>query len=104
MWHFAKPKPTPPRVIIRNVLGEEIDRADGVWHLENADLRHRQWAHADLTGMSLDGANCEGIFLFGCRKALHDRSTIARHSSVQIVRSGSRVRLFPTAASRNASR
>jgi uncharacterized protein YjbI with pentapeptide repeats len=64
---FATPKPTPPGVIIRNVLGEEIDSVEGVWNLENADLRHRQWAHADLSGMSLNSANCEGINLFGAR-------------------------------------
>jgi len=67
MWPFAKPKPTPPGVIIRNVLGEEIDCVNGVRHLENADLRHRRWHHADLSGISLDGANCEGINLFGAR-------------------------------------
>jgi hypothetical protein len=31
-------------VVIWNVLLEEIDRVEGVWHLANADLRHRQWA------------------------------------------------------------
>jgi uncharacterized protein YjbI with pentapeptide repeats len=67
MWPFAKPKPTPPGVIIRNVLGEEIDRVEGVRHLTNADLRGRQWQHADLSGMSLDGANLEGANLFGAR-------------------------------------
>jgi hypothetical protein len=56
MWPFAKPKPIPPGVIIRNVLGEEIDRVDGVWHLTNADLRGRQWPHVDLSGISLVGA------------------------------------------------
>ena len=65
MWPFAKSKATPPGVIIRNVLGEEIDRVEGVWHLTDADLGRRQWAHADLSGLSLDGANCEGINLFG---------------------------------------
>jgi uncharacterized protein YjbI with pentapeptide repeats len=63
---FSKPKPVPV-VIIRNVLGEEIDRLEGVRDLVNADLRHRQWPHADLSGLSLDGANCEGIDLFGAR-------------------------------------
>jgi uncharacterized protein YjbI with pentapeptide repeats len=29
--------------------------------------RHRQWPHADLSGLSLDGANCEGVNLFGTR-------------------------------------
>ena len=67
MWPFAKPKPTPPGVVIKNVLGEIIDHVPGVWDLTNADLRGRQWAHADLSGMSVDGANCEGINLFGAR-------------------------------------
>jgi uncharacterized protein YjbI with pentapeptide repeats len=29
--------------------------------------RGRQWAHADLAGLWLDGADCEGINLFGAR-------------------------------------
>ena len=37
---FSKPKPAP-FVVIRNVLGEEIDRVEGVWDLCNADLRGR---------------------------------------------------------------
>jgi uncharacterized protein YjbI with pentapeptide repeats len=64
---FKAPKPTPPGVIIRNRLGEEIDRVEGVWHLTNADLRGRQWLHADLSGISLDGADLEGANLFGAR-------------------------------------
>jgi uncharacterized protein YjbI with pentapeptide repeats len=60
-------EPTPPGVIIRNVLGEEIDRVEGVWDLVNADLRGRQWQHANLSGLCLDGAHCEGINLFGAR-------------------------------------
>jgi len=67
MWPFSTPKPTPPGVIIRNVLGEQIDVVEGVWDLTNANLRGRQWPHADLNGMSLDGADCEGINLFGAR-------------------------------------
>ena len=67
MWPFSKPKPEPPGVIIRNVLGEIIDRVEGVWSLENADLRQRQWQHANLSGLSLAGANCEVIQLFGAR-------------------------------------
>jgi uncharacterized protein YjbI with pentapeptide repeats len=63
---FCKAKPTP-FVVIKNVLGEEIDRVEGVWDLINADLRGRQWPHADLSGLSLDGANCELINLFGSR-------------------------------------
>jgi len=67
MCLFTKRKPKPLGVVIRNVLGEQIDIVEGVWHLENADLRHRQWAHADLSGVCLAGANCEGINLFGAR-------------------------------------
>jgi uncharacterized protein YjbI with pentapeptide repeats len=59
MWPFTKPKPTPPGVTIKNFFG--------VWRLENVDLKGRHWAHADLSGMSLAGANCEGIELFGAR-------------------------------------
>jgi uncharacterized protein YjbI with pentapeptide repeats len=62
---FAPPKPLPV-VIIRNVLGEEIDRVEG-YDLSGQDLRGRNWSHADLSGSSLDGANCEGINLFGAR-------------------------------------
>jgi hypothetical protein len=39
-----------PGVIVRNRLGEEIDRVEGVWRLTNAGLRHRHWPHADLSG------------------------------------------------------
>ena len=39
MWPFAKPKPTPPGEVIRNVLGKEVDRVEGFWRLTNADLR-----------------------------------------------------------------
>lgn len=47
-------------VIIRNVLGEEIDRVEGVRDLwGGVDLRGRQWDHADLAGLRLDGANLE---------------------------------------------
>ena len=67
MWPFTKPKPEPPGVIIRDVLGKQIDHVSGVWHLADADLRGRNWSHADLSGLSLDGANCEGINLFGAR-------------------------------------
>jgi uncharacterized protein YjbI with pentapeptide repeats len=62
---FAKPKPMPV-LIIRNVLGEEIDRVEG-HDLLGQDLRGRNWSHAELSGQSLDGANCEGINLFGAR-------------------------------------
>ena len=61
-----KPKPVPV-IIIRNRLGEEIDRVEGVRDLWGQDLRGRQWAHADLSGMLLDGANLEGANLLGAR-------------------------------------
>jgi uncharacterized protein YjbI with pentapeptide repeats len=48
-------------VIIRNVLGEEIDRVEGVRDLwGGVDLRGRQWCHADLSGMWLDGSDLTG--------------------------------------------
>jgi uncharacterized protein YjbI with pentapeptide repeats len=62
---FSPPKPTP-LTIIRNVLGEEIDRIPA-WDLCNQDLHGKQWMHADLSGMSLFGANLEGANLFGAR-------------------------------------
>jgi uncharacterized protein YjbI with pentapeptide repeats len=64
---LSKTKPAAPGVTIRNVLGEEIDYVAGVWDLTNAELSHRQWQHANPSGLSLDGANCEGINLFGAR-------------------------------------
>ena len=67
MWPFAKPKPPAVGVIIRNVLGEQIDRVEDVRDLVNADLRGRQWTHADLSGMSLWGAKLEGANLMGAR-------------------------------------
>ena len=62
---FSPPKPAPV-VIIRNVLGEQIDivNARDLW---NQDLRGRNWNHADLSGLSLDGAQCDGINLLGAR-------------------------------------
>jgi hypothetical protein len=62
---FSPPKPAPV-VVIRNVLGEEIDRVPAR-DLCNLDLRGKQWMHADLSGMSLFGANLEGANLFGAR-------------------------------------
>jgi uncharacterized protein YjbI with pentapeptide repeats len=63
---LGKSKPTPV-VIIRNRLGEEIDRVEGARDLWGQDLRGRQWMHADLSKVYLCGANCEGINLFGAR-------------------------------------
>ena len=65
MWPFSTDKPSPV-VIIRNVLGEEIDRVPAR-DLYNQDLRCKQWMHADLSEMSLFGANLEGANLFGAR-------------------------------------
>jgi uncharacterized protein YjbI with pentapeptide repeats len=62
---FSPPKPVPV-VIIRNVLGEQIDvvNARDLW---GQDLRGRNWSHADLSYQSLYGAQCDGINLFGAR-------------------------------------
>jgi uncharacterized protein YjbI with pentapeptide repeats len=51
---------------ILNILGEEIERIDAR-DLCFQDLRGRNWAHADLSDLSLQGANLEGICLFGAR-------------------------------------
>lgn len=42
------------------MLGEEIDRVEGVRDLVNADLRGRQWAHVELSEMSSWGVNLAG--------------------------------------------
>jgi uncharacterized protein YjbI with pentapeptide repeats len=63
---FSKPKPAPV-VIIYNVLHEEIDRVVGAWDLVGQDLRGKQWAHAELSDLSLYGAQCDGINLLGAR-------------------------------------
>jgi hypothetical protein len=64
---FSPPKPAPV-VIIRNVLGEEIDRVEGVRDLwGDVDLRGRNWSHAELSGMWLDGSDLTGANLFGAR-------------------------------------
>jgi uncharacterized protein YjbI with pentapeptide repeats len=64
---FSPPKPAPV-VIIRNVLGEEIDRVEGVRDLwGGVDLRGRNWSHAELSGMWLDGSDLTGANLFGAR-------------------------------------
>jgi hypothetical protein len=63
---FGSPKPTPV-VIIYNALHEEIDRVQGVWDLSGVDVRGRNWSHADLSGLSFYGAQCDGINLFGAR-------------------------------------
>ena len=64
MWPFTKPKPIPPGVIIRNRLGEEIDRVEG-WTLEHQHLRLRNWPHVDLHGVSLSGSDLSGTNMLG---------------------------------------
>jgi len=65
MWPFSAPAPKPPPfVIIRNVLGDEIDRVEG-WDLCNKDLRNRDWRHVDLSGQSLQGSDLTGINMLG---------------------------------------
>jgi uncharacterized protein YjbI with pentapeptide repeats len=66
MWPFTKPKPTPPGVIIRNVLGQEIDRVEG-WNLCGKDLRNRDWRHVDLSNQCLDGSDLSGTNMLGAR-------------------------------------
>jgi uncharacterized protein YjbI with pentapeptide repeats len=63
---FGTPKPAHV-LIIRNVLGEEIDRIEGARDLVGQDLRGKQWAHADLSGLWLDGADMSGANLLGAR-------------------------------------
>jgi hypothetical protein len=64
---FGTPKPAPV-VIIYNVLHEEIDRVEGVRDLwGGVNLRGRQWAHAELSGMWLDGSDLTSANLFGAR-------------------------------------
>ena len=60
---FGTPKPAPA-VIIYNVLHEEIDGVEGVRGLWDRDLCGRNWSHANLSGLSLYGAQCNGINLF----------------------------------------
>jgi hypothetical protein len=64
---FSAPKPKPV-VIIYNVLHEEIDRVEGVRDLwGGVDLCGRNWSHAELSGMWLDGSDLTGANLFGAR-------------------------------------
>ena len=84
---FGTPKPAPA-VIIYNVLHEEIDRVrEAFGTCGGQDLCGRNWSHADLSGLSLYGAQCDGINLFGARVA-HDRLpkgiTSRRKVSVQL--------------------
>ena len=50
---------------VRNVLGEVIDHVEGVWDLTNADLRGRLWAHANPSGICLDGSDLSETNLLG---------------------------------------
>jgi uncharacterized protein YjbI with pentapeptide repeats len=63
---LAAPKPTPPGVTIKNVLGEVIDHVDDVWHLSGSIcLRDRDLSFADLRGQHLCGADLENTILLG---------------------------------------
>jgi uncharacterized protein YjbI with pentapeptide repeats len=55
-------KPAPPVIIVRNRLGEEIDR---VGSLEHKDLRFRDWRHVNLRGRNLDGSDLSGTNMLG---------------------------------------
>ena len=52
-----------PCVVIKNVLGEVLLQLPGRYDLMGANLKGLNLAHAALSGMSLDGADCEGINL-----------------------------------------
>ena len=66
MWPFSAPPKPQPRFLVKNVLGEIIDELP-VQDLAGQCLCGKQWPHADLSGLSLDGADCSGINLFGAR-------------------------------------
>ena len=63
---FSTPKPTP-RIVIKNVLGEVLLEIPGRHDLVGANLKGLNLAHADLSNVSLWGAQCDGINLFGAR-------------------------------------
>ena len=79
----------PPVSVMRrspatsNVLGEGIDRVEGVCDLADADLRGRRWSSVDLGGLSLWGANLEGANLISAR-LVHASSYNANLSGVDI--------------------
>ena len=63
---FSTPKPAPC-VVIKNVLGEVLLEIPGRRDLIGANLKGLNLAHADLSGLSLYGAQCDGINLLGAR-------------------------------------
>jgi uncharacterized protein YjbI with pentapeptide repeats len=63
---FSAPKPLPC-VVIKNVLGEVLLEIPGRRDLVGANLQNLNLAHADLSDVSLWGAQCDGINLFGAR-------------------------------------
>jgi uncharacterized protein YjbI with pentapeptide repeats len=63
---FSPPKPVPC-VVIKNVLGEVLLEIPGRRDLIGANLQNLNLAHADLSNVSLWGAQCDGINLFGAR-------------------------------------
>jgi uncharacterized protein YjbI with pentapeptide repeats len=83
---FGTPKPAPA-VIIYNVLHEEIDRVEGRRYLWGQDLCGRNWSHADLSGLSLYGAQFVGTNLFRrtvTQGRLPNGITSRRKASVQL--------------------
>jgi uncharacterized protein YjbI with pentapeptide repeats len=65
MWPFAKPKPSPPGVIVRNVLGEQILEIPLRELAGSTCLRGKDLSHADLRGQSFWSADLEETILFG---------------------------------------
>jgi uncharacterized protein YjbI with pentapeptide repeats len=63
---FSAPKPVPC-VVIKNVLGEVLLEIPGRRDLIGANLKGLNLAHADLSNVSLWGAQCDGINLLGAR-------------------------------------
>ena len=90
---FGTPKPAPA-VIIYNVLHEEIDRVEGGRYLWGQDLCGRNWSHADLSGLSLYGAQCDGINLFSAH-GYTGQTSKRHHFAAQSFRSVTQpVRIF----------
>jgi uncharacterized protein YjbI with pentapeptide repeats len=94
---FSAPRPKPV-LIVRKVLGEQIDivNARDLW---GQDLRGQNWSHVNLSGLSLYGAQCDEINLFGARlhrtdfqKASHRGADLAFSYAAIIVQfSGARI-------------
>jgi uncharacterized protein YjbI with pentapeptide repeats len=64
MWPWPQEKPKPV-VIIRDRLGREIDRVEGVRDLWGQTLRNRDWRHVNLEGVCLQGSDLTGTNMLG---------------------------------------